>query len=157
MARVFRLGLALLVLSLLMAAPALAAASGTVAWNETGYRKGDTGYYSYACAGCAKCFLNITRPDGVTTSSSNASASGVNSYSLSLVGTYSVKVLNGTELDSDTTTVSIVNGIIELLDAMVNFVPDLVDLVLTFVPFMLVGALIVFLGGFVEKLLRFIR
>ena len=146
-----------MVLGLFMVGPALAAASGSVAWNETGYRKGDTGYYSYTCAGCAKCFLNITRPDGVSTSSSNASAAGVNSYTLSLAGTYTVQVLNGTELDSDTTTVSIVNGIIEVLDGIVNFIPDLLDLILAFVPFIVVAALIVFLGGFMEKLLQIFR
>ena len=157
MARVFRLGLVLMVLGLFVAGPALAAASGSVAWNETGYRKGDTGYYSYACAGCAKCFLNVTRPDGVTTSGSNTSAAGVNSYELSLVGTYTVQVLNGTELDSDTTAVSIVNGIIEVLEGIVNFIPDLLDLIISFVPFMVVAGLIVFLGGFMEKLLQIFR
>ena len=153
--------LAVLMLVGIVSVPVMAVASGSIVWNSSHYQKGDTGSYTYACAGVAKCIINVSAPSGYgyVYNGTNTSATGVGTQVLSYPGTYTAYVLNGvTELDSDTTAVSLVAGVIEVIVAITGtVVPSVVELAVAVVPLIVVGALVVFLGGFFETLLGKIR
>jgi len=158
MIRVARLGLALLLIGIL-ASPALAVATGTIAWNESHYTVGDTGSYIYTCGGVALCIINVSGPSGYLYNGTNTSVTGVRTQALSTAGTYTAYVRNGaTVLDSDEATVSIFAGIMDVITAITGtFIPDMVGFIVAIVPLIVIGALVAFVGGFFDKLLDLIK
>lgn len=160
--RIARLALVLMILAIIVVGPALAVGTGTIAWNESRYTRGATGTYTYTCgANVAKCIINISSPDGYYAyNGTNSSVSGVGTLTLSLQGTYTAGIYNGSSwlaLDTDSTTTSVFNGVIEVIAGIVGFLPDLLELVVGMVPFVIVIALVVFIGAFFDRIMGAIR